>query len=168
MTPSAISCVASCSSEPLSTWGSAMHSDSVSFSCPGMPSVSPCPCQEGALWLMDSSAAPCEPPVCVAARSGGLKGLERVCAGFAGHSAPYQPGLHVRRRVPRGFGAHDPHLLGWQTPNPEQPAARPERAAPSPAMLLKRCLPSVWSDTRLPRSTAVFWLQGRAAFMPGN
>ena len=92
-----------------------------------------------------------------------MKGLERVCAGFAGHPAPYQPGLHVRRRVPRGLGAHDLHLLGRQIPNPERPAARPERAAPSAAMLLKGGLPSVWSNTRLPRSTAVFWLQGCAA-----
>ena len=97
-----------------------------------------------------------------------MKGLERVCGGFAGHPAPYQPGLHVRRRVPRGLGAHNPHLLGCHIPNPEQPAARLERAAPPAAMLLKRCLPSVWSNTRLPRSTAVCWLQGSAAFMPGN
>lgn len=97
-----------------------------------------------------------------------MKGLERVCAGFAGHPAPYQPGLHVRRRVPRGLGAHNPDLLGWHIPSPEQPAARHERAATSAAIFLKRCLPSVWSNTRLPRSTAVCRLQGSAASMPGS
>ena len=40
--------------------------------------------------------------------------LSITCVGFwrAGHPAPDQPGLHVRRRVPRGLRAPDPHLLG--------------------------------------------------------